>query len=84
MILATITLDLFAVLLGGAIALLPMFAEQILHEDAAFASTLDVPSRLTLPPIPAGDVSVCGSSRLGTSSCGAMAGGAAGCSNAAA
>ena len=30
-ILATITLDLFAVLLGGAIALLPMFAEQILH-----------------------------------------------------
>ncbi len=30
-ILATITLDLFAVLLGGSIALLPMFAEQILH-----------------------------------------------------
>ncbi len=30
-ILATITLDLFAVLLGGATALLPMFADQILH-----------------------------------------------------
>jgi MFS family permease len=30
-ILATITLDLFAVLLGGSIALLPIFADQILH-----------------------------------------------------
>ena len=30
-ILATITLDMFAVLLGGAIALLPIFADQILH-----------------------------------------------------
>ena len=30
-ILATITLDMFAVLLGGATALLPMFADQILH-----------------------------------------------------
>ena len=30
-ILATITLDLFAVLLGGAVALLPIFAHQILH-----------------------------------------------------
>jgi len=30
-ILATITLDLFAVLLGGATALLPLFADQILH-----------------------------------------------------
>lgn len=30
-VLATITLDLFAVLLGGATALLPMFADQILH-----------------------------------------------------
>src|SRR5256714_14130348 len=30
-ILATITLDLFAVLLGGAIALLPIFADQILR-----------------------------------------------------
>jgi MFS family permease len=30
-ILATITLDLFAVLLGGAAALLPIFADQILH-----------------------------------------------------
>jgi len=30
-ILATITLDLFAVLLGGATALLPIFAEKILH-----------------------------------------------------
>ena len=31
LILATITLDLFAVLLGGAQALLPMFASKILH-----------------------------------------------------
>jgi hypothetical protein len=31
MILATITLDLFAVLLGGATALLPIFASEILH-----------------------------------------------------
>ena len=31
MILATITLDFFAVLLGGATALLPIFADQILH-----------------------------------------------------
>jgi len=30
-ILATITLDLFAVLLGGATALLPIYADQILH-----------------------------------------------------
>src|SRR5467141_1070977 len=30
-ILATITLDLFAVLLGGATALMPLFADQILH-----------------------------------------------------
>ncbi len=30
-VLATITLDLFAVLLGGATALLPVFAERILH-----------------------------------------------------
>ncbi|MDQ6809969.1 MAG: MFS transporter [Verrucomicrobiota bacterium] len=30
-ILATITLDLFAVLLGGAVALLPLYADQILH-----------------------------------------------------
>ncbi len=30
-ILATITLDLFAVLLGGAMALLPIYADQILH-----------------------------------------------------
>ena len=30
-ILATITLDLFAVLLGGAVALLPVYADQILH-----------------------------------------------------
>src|SRR5437667_1454161 len=30
-ILATITLDLFAVLLGGATALMPIFADQILH-----------------------------------------------------
>src|SRR5207248_4744355 len=33
-ILATITLDLFAVLLGGATALLPLFADQILHVGA--------------------------------------------------
>ncbi len=33
-ILATITLDMFAVLLGGATALLPIFAEKILHVDA--------------------------------------------------
>jgi predicted MFS family arabinose efflux permease len=33
-ILATITLDLFAVLLGGATALLPMFADQILRVGA--------------------------------------------------
>lgn len=33
-ILATITLDLFAVLLGGATALLPIYADQILHIDA--------------------------------------------------
>ncbi|MBI5833539.1 MAG: MFS transporter [Armatimonadetes bacterium] len=30
-ILATITLDLFAVLLGGAVALLPVYADKILH-----------------------------------------------------
>jgi len=33
-ILATLTLDLFAVLLGGALALLPIFADQILHVGA--------------------------------------------------
>ena len=33
-ILATITLDLFAVLFGGATALLPIFADKILHSDA--------------------------------------------------
>lgn len=33
-ILATITLDLFAVLLGGATALLPIYADQILHVGA--------------------------------------------------
>src|SRR2546423_1197308 len=33
-ILATITLDLFAVLLGGSVALLPIFADQILHTDS--------------------------------------------------
>jgi len=33
-VLATITLDLFAVLLGGATALLPIFAEDILHVGA--------------------------------------------------
>ncbi len=34
-ILAAITLDLFAVLLGGAVALLPIFADKILHVGAA-------------------------------------------------
>ncbi len=34
LILATITLDMFAVLLGGATALLPIFAEHILHIGA--------------------------------------------------
>lgn len=34
LILATITLDMFAVLLGGATALLPVFAEHILHVGA--------------------------------------------------
>lgn len=33
-ILATITLDLFAVLLGGAVYLLPVFAKDVLHVDA--------------------------------------------------
>jgi len=33
-ILATVTLDMFAVLLGGATALLPIFAEHILHVGA--------------------------------------------------
>jgi MFS family permease len=33
-ILATITLDLFAVLLGGSLALLPIFADRILHVGA--------------------------------------------------
>jgi MFS family permease len=33
-ILATITLDMFAVLLGGAVALLPIFAKDILHSNA--------------------------------------------------
>lgn len=35
LILATITLDLFAVLLGGATALLPIYSESILHVGAA-------------------------------------------------
>ncbi len=34
-ILAAITLDLFAVLLGGAVALLPIYADQILHVGPA-------------------------------------------------
>ncbi len=34
LLLAAITLDLFAVLLGGATALLPIFASKILHVDA--------------------------------------------------
>ncbi len=34
-ILATITMDLFAVFLGGAVALLPMFAKDILHVGPA-------------------------------------------------
>lgn len=35
LILSAISLDLFAVLLGGATALLPVYAEEILHVDAA-------------------------------------------------
>ncbi len=35
LLLAAITLDLFAVLLGGATALLPIYASNILHVDAA-------------------------------------------------
>jgi len=35
LLLAAITLDLFAVLLGGAVALLPAYAEEILHVDKA-------------------------------------------------
>ena len=34
LILATITLDMLAVLLGGAVALLPVYAKDILHTDA--------------------------------------------------
>ena len=34
-ILATITMDLFAVLFGGATALLPIYADQILHVGPA-------------------------------------------------
>jgi MFS family permease len=34
-VLAAITLDLFAVLLGGAVALLPIYADRILHVGAA-------------------------------------------------
>jgi MFS family permease len=34
LILSAITLDLFAVLFGGAVALLPFFADQVLHVDA--------------------------------------------------
>ncbi len=39
-ILAAITLDLFAVLLGGATALLPVYAKDILHGDAALLGYL--------------------------------------------
>ena len=34
LVLGTVTLDLFAVLFGGAVALLPVFARDILHTDA--------------------------------------------------
>ena len=34
-ILGTMSLDLFAVLLGGAVALLPVYAREILHTGAA-------------------------------------------------
>jgi MFS family permease len=40
LILATITLDLFAVLLGGAIALLPVFTRDILHVGPAWLGWL--------------------------------------------
>ena len=39
-ILATITLDLFAVLLGGATALMPVYASDILHVDAWYLGLL--------------------------------------------
>lgn len=39
-ILATITLDLFAVLLGGATALMPVYARDILHVDAWYLGLL--------------------------------------------
>ena len=39
-ILATITLDLFAVLLGGATALMPVYASDILHVDAWYLGIL--------------------------------------------
>jgi MFS family permease len=35
LILSTITLDMFAVFLGGAVALLPVFARDVLHLDAS-------------------------------------------------
>jgi hypothetical protein len=60
-ILATITLDLFAVLLGGAVALLPVYAKSILHvgpfwlgvmEGAVAAGALTTAIALThLPPM---------------------------------
>lgn len=60
-ILATITLDLFAVLLGGAVALLPVYAKSILHvgptglgmmEAAGAAGAFSMAVSLThLPPM---------------------------------
>ena len=35
LLLATITLDMFAVFLGGAVSLLPVFAKDVLHVDAS-------------------------------------------------
>jgi MFS family permease len=45
-ILATIALDLFAVLFGGAMGLLPIFAEQILVTDTTFLGLNHAPVRL--------------------------------------
>ena len=49
-ILATITLDLFAVLLGGATALMPIFADQILHVGPVGLGWLRARRRSALSP----------------------------------
>ena len=52
LILATITLDLFAVLLGGATYLLPVFAKDILHVGARGLGFLRPPRRSGRSPWP--------------------------------